>query len=113
MKNGNGFPRLLADVGGTHARFASQFRPQGPLEHCGRYACADFETLWDAISHHLWREGLDQAEALAVAVTALRGSGAEAREVGVDTIEAAVLDRQRPRRTFRRLGTSDVAAALA
>ena len=68
MKNGNGFPRLLADVGGTHARFASQFRPQGPLEHCGRYACADFETLWDAISHHLWREGLDQPSAGAIGI---------------------------------------------
>eukprot|EP01137_Pigoraptor_chileana_P028663 Opistho-2@12843 len=68
MKPHTGFPRLLADVGGTHARFASQFRPQGPLEHCGRYACADFETLWDAISHHLWREGLDQPRAGAIGI---------------------------------------------
>jgi glucokinase len=64
----DGFPRLLADVGGTHARFASQTAPNGPLEHCGRYACADFETLWDAICHHLWREGLDKPRAGAIGI---------------------------------------------
>jgi len=68
------YPRLLADVGGTNARFASQTRPQGPLEHCGSYPCADFETLWDAISHHLWREGLDKPRAGAIGIaTAITG----------------------------------------
>ncbi len=59
-----------------------------------------------------WRLGLDQSAALSVAITALRGSGEDARDVGVDTIEAAVLDRRRPRRTFRRLGKSEIATAL-
>jgi glucokinase len=69
-----GYPRLLADVGGTNARFASQSRPQGPLEHCGSYRCADFETLWDAICHHLWREGLDQPRTGAIGIaTAITG----------------------------------------
>ena len=68
------FPRLLADVGGTHARFASQFEPQGPLSPCRSYDCADFETLWDAISHHLWREGLAPPRSSAIGIaTAITG----------------------------------------
>ena len=68
------FPRLLADVGGTHARFASQFEPQGPLSPCRSYDCADFETLWDAISHHIWREGLAPPRSSAIGIaTAITG----------------------------------------
>ncbi len=59
-----------------------------------------------------WREGLTQAEALQVAVRALRGEGADTRDVSVDAIEAAVLDRGRPRRAFRRLGTAEIEAAF-
>lgn len=65
---GDAFPRLLADVGVTHARFASQLEPGAPLSHPARYACADFETLWDAISHHLWREGLAQPRCAAIGI---------------------------------------------
>jgi glucokinase len=69
-----GFPRLLADVGGTNIRLASQFAPGGPLQHGASYACADFETLWDAISHHLWREGLDAPRSGAIGIaTAITG----------------------------------------
>jgi len=62
------YPRLLADIGGTNARFASQFRPRGPLEHGGSYPCADFETLADAARHHLQRQGLDQPRAAAIGI---------------------------------------------
>ena len=61
------YPRLLADVGVTHARFASQLGPGEPLSAVARYACADFETLWDAICHHLWRAGLEPPRAAIVA----------------------------------------------
>lgn len=68
------FPRLLADVGGTNIRLASQFAPAAPLVHGARYACADFETLQDAISHHLEREGLDPPRCGAIGIaTAITG----------------------------------------
>ncbi|MBT9495473.1 MAG: glucokinase [Paucibacter sp.] len=62
------FPRLLADVGGTNVRFASQFIANGPLQQTGSYACADFETLCDAICHHLWREGLGPPRCSAIGI---------------------------------------------
>jgi glucokinase len=69
-----GYPRLLADIGGTHARFASQLGAGEPLSHVARYACADFETLWDAICHHLWREGLPRPSCCAIGIaTAITG----------------------------------------
>ena len=74
MKPSAAFPRLLADVGGSHARFASQFEPQGLLSPCRSYSCADFETLWDAICHHLWREGLAPPRSSAIGIaTAITG----------------------------------------
>jgi glucokinase len=63
-----GFPRLLADVGGTNVRFASQFTANGPLQQTGSYACADFESLCDAICHHLWREGLGRPRSGAIGI---------------------------------------------
>ncbi len=63
-----GFPRLLADVGGTNVRFASQFTANGPLQQTGSYACADFESLCDAICHHLWREGLGRPRCSAIGI---------------------------------------------
>jgi glucokinase len=62
------YPRLLADVGATHARFASQVAPGAGFSHRARYACADFETLWDAVCHHLWREGLERPLCAAVGI---------------------------------------------
>jgi proteasome alpha subunit len=54
-----------------------------------------------------YRSGLELVEAIAIAVEALQsGSGANggSREVlGVAALEVAVLDRTRPRRTFRRI----------
>lgn len=55
-----------------------------------------------------YRPGMDLAEAVAVAVTALRdgspgNSEAERRSIGVSSLEVAVLDQSRPRRAFRRI----------
>ena len=54
-----------------------------------------------------WREGLSLAEALRVAVDVLgaapNGDGGERRDLAADQLEVAVLDRERPRRSFRRI----------
>jgi glucokinase len=47
------FPRLLSDIGGTHARFAWQERPGDPLAAATTYACADHVSLTAAIQHYL------------------------------------------------------------
>jgi proteasome alpha subunit len=68
----------------------------------------------EAISTHLagnWHEGLDLAAGLKLAITALaqapeRGAAPTAegqREIALDQLEVALLQRDRPRRTFRRL----------
>jgi glucokinase len=68
------FHRLVADVGGTHARFASQFAPGAPLVETGRYACADFPSLQDAMRHHLDERRLaPPAEAAIGIATAITG----------------------------------------
>jgi len=62
------FHRLVADVGGTHARFASQFAPRAPLVEAGRYACADFPSLQDALRHHLDERRLPQPAEAAIGI---------------------------------------------
>ena len=53
-----------------------------------------------------WRAGLSLGEALELAVDALALDplGGEPRTLAPDQLEVAVLDRQRPRRKFRRIG---------
>ncbi|GAB7189578.1 proteasome subunit alpha [Kineococcus sp. NUM-3379] len=64
-----------------------------------------------------WSEGLDLAGALRLAVEALgsdaaaEAAGSGPRAIGADQLEVAVLDRTRPRRSFRRL-TGPVLANL-
>jgi proteasome alpha subunit len=52
-----------------------------------------------------WREGLDLSQALRLAVDTLAAdpNGGDARTLTGAQLEVAVLDRQRPRRTFRRI----------
>ncbi|MEO7130930.1 MAG: proteasome subunit alpha [Dermatophilaceae bacterium] len=53
-----------------------------------------------------WRPGLTLGEALRIAVEVLGApheEGSEARSLTADQLEVAVLDRDRPRRTFRRI----------
>ena len=44
--------RLLADIGGTNARFALETAP-GCIEHSATLACADYPLLADAVSAYL------------------------------------------------------------
>jgi proteasome alpha subunit len=65
-----------------------------------------------------WRPGLSLAEALGLAVELLGshpvdGSNGDARRLGPGQLEVAVLDRERPRRTFRRLGGHLLEALLS
>jgi glucokinase len=46
-------PRLLADIGGTHARLAWQAERDAPLADVATYPCAQHESLQDAIRHYL------------------------------------------------------------
>lgn len=50
----NPFPRLLADIGGTNARFALETAP-GVLEDIDVLPCRDYPTLVDAIRSYLER----------------------------------------------------------
>ena len=75
MSQGGTAPmRLLADVGATHVRFASQGGAAEPLQHVARYVCRDFDTLADAIFYHLHREGLPRPRSCAIGIaTAVTG----------------------------------------
>ena len=66
--NAQRFPRLLADVGGTNVRFGSQFDADGEISHINCYPCAEFETLQDAIRHHLAREQLEPPKTCAIGI---------------------------------------------
>lgn len=46
-------PRLLADIGGTHARFAMQNHQADKLSHLAVYKCAQFETLESCVKQYL------------------------------------------------------------
>ena len=72
--SGSSFPRLVADVGGTNVRFASQYLSQGPLLGMASYVCADHESLWDAMQHHLRSQGLERPRCCAIGIaTAITG----------------------------------------
>jgi proteasome alpha subunit len=62
-----------------------------------------------------YTENLGLADAVKVAVAALRGGGnggAEPRALGPSTLEVAILDANRPRRAFRRITGSALEAVL-
>lgn len=56
--------------------------------------------------------GASLSDALALAVSVLLTSGPETRELGANQLEVAVLDRTRPRRTFRRIVGGHLAELL-
>lgn len=61
-----------------------------------------------------WREGLSLEEAIRLGVDALAAHGDDTpRTLGPDDLEAAVLDRSRPRRCFLRLDNGRLATLLA
>lgn len=57
-------------------------------------------------------DGLDLDAAMELAVGALSSGGESNRELGVDQLEAAVLERSRPHRTFRRVSGAALRAIL-
>ncbi|MGI4901762.1 MAG: glucokinase [Janthinobacterium lividum] len=63
-----GFPRLLADVGGTNARFALQLRHGGLAERVNVYACEDFPGIAEAIERYLADVGAAQIVYAVIAI---------------------------------------------
>lgn len=59
--------RLVADVGGTHARFA-QLAPTGGIEGIEVMSCADFPTIQDAIATYLRSQGIERLDDACLAV---------------------------------------------
>ncbi|HZE91653.1 MAG TPA: glucokinase [Rhizobacter sp.] len=51
------FPRWVADIGGTNARFAWQADAQAALSDLATYATADYPTLQDAMRRYLSDQG--------------------------------------------------------
>lgn len=66
----SGEARLLVAIESGTVSLATQAHPGAALGPLHRHDCADFETLWDAISHHLWRERLRVPAACALCVAA-------------------------------------------
>ena len=50
---------LVADIGGTNARFAYQEKDDGELNNFTYLKCADFENIYDAIEHYQQTSNLD------------------------------------------------------
>ncbi len=61
-------PRLLADIGGTHARFAWQAGPGQAVESVLTLPCAEHESLSDAVRSYLHRIGRPVPPACAMAI---------------------------------------------
>lgn len=62
------YPRLLADVGGTNARFAWKASPDAALSHIGSWLCNEHDSLQHAIQHHLQVHGLAQPRACGIGI---------------------------------------------
>ena len=62
------FPRLLADVGGTNARFAWQAAPEAPIDHIRILPCAEHPRLQDAMRAYLVGLGQGAPRAVGMAI---------------------------------------------
>jgi glucokinase len=62
------FPRLVGDIGGTNARFATLAAPGAPLRNVLTVACADFPSLGDAIEHYLATTGAPRPRWAAIGI---------------------------------------------
>ncbi len=62
------FPRVLADIGGTNARFAWQASPHDPITDVIVLPCADYDSLQAAFRAYLERLGRDEPRAAAIAM---------------------------------------------
>lgn len=61
------FPRLVADIGGTNARFALEIAPQ-QFTHTQTLACSDYDTIVDAVKAFLKEAGNPSVRYAAVAI---------------------------------------------
>ncbi|HFC8543335.1 glucokinase [Neisseria weaveri] len=61
------WPRLVADIGGTNARFALETAPQ-QIEHIEVLACNDYDTVVDAVREYLNRVGNPKISHAAIAI---------------------------------------------
>lgn len=63
----SGYPRLIADIGGTNARFALETAPQ-VFEQTEVLLCNDYNTLVDAVKEYLQRVGHPAIRCASVAI---------------------------------------------
>lgn len=56
-RQNDAYPRLVGDIGGTNARFATIAGAGGGLDHILTLPCADFPGPAEAIAHYLQRTG--------------------------------------------------------
>lgn len=70
----HGFPRLLGDIGGTHARWAWQPAPDAPLQMQAIHATADDPSLLTSAERYLATQGLAAPAVIGLGVaTAVQG----------------------------------------
>jgi glucokinase len=62
------FPRLLADIGGTNARFAWRSSPDASLEHIEILQCIEYSSIYEAIDSYLSNLGDRVPAACAIAI---------------------------------------------
>ncbi len=63
----NSYPRLLADIGGTNARFALEVK-KDEIEHITTLACTDYVSVVDAVRAYLHQVGDPQVKFGAFAI---------------------------------------------
>ena len=69
-----GFPRLLGDVGGTHARWAWQANPASPLQDISVVRCNANTSLYESASQYLAQRGVGPIKAAGIGIaTAVAG----------------------------------------
>jgi glucokinase len=72
------YPRLVGDIGGTHARFGLVMRPRGLVQDVAVLRCAEHDTVFDAIQAYL-RERAGAAPRVAAIGVATAVTGDEVR----------------------------------
>ncbi|HUP07155.1 MAG TPA: glucokinase [Caldimonas sp.] len=70
-----GHPRLIADIGGTHARLAWIAAPGAPVDHVKRYVCAEHASIEALIHRYRTEHSLPMPSAAALGVAAHVGRG--------------------------------------
>lgn len=59
---------IVADIGGTNARFSRVCLADLTLDHVAVFACANFASLADALSHYQQQQGLQGITHVAIAI---------------------------------------------